>query len=255
MKRTSLKVAAIVSALALLACASAYAVKIEIDRTAVSATASVSPRSLPARANAPVAVESVTRIKTTNGSPPPTLKELVFVFDKNGSVNTKGLPTCTLAKLAETTPEVARRRCAGAIVGEGVGHAEVDMPGQAAVEISSPLTFFNAPPVGGEPSLIVHAYETVPVPKAVLVPFSIERIHQGRYGFRVKIPVPEIAAGFGAATLAKATIGKTWKAGGKSVGYTNAHCNGGRLQVHGTIAFTDGGFFPGTLISPCHVTG
>jgi hypothetical protein len=255
MRRTSIKAAALVGLVALVACASAYAVKIEIDHTVVSATAAISPRALPAHANAPVQVQSVTRIKTTNGSPPPTLREIVFIFDKNGSVNTTGLPTCTLAKLAETTPAVARKRCAGAIVGEGVGQAEVDMPGRAPVDISSPLTFFNAPPVGGRPSLIAHAYETIPVPKAVLVPFSIERIHQGRYGFQVKIQVPEIAGGFGSATLAKATIGKTWKVGGKTVGYTNAHCDGGRLQVHGAISFTDGSFFPGTLTSPCHVAG
>ncbi len=67
--------------------------------------------------------------------------------------------------------------------------------------------------------------------------------------------MPEIAAGYGAATLAQATVGKTWKRGGKTVGYTNAHCEGGRLQVHGMLRFTDGSFFPGTLTSPCHVAG
>jgi hypothetical protein len=255
MRRTLIKAGAIVGLVALVACASAYALKIEIGNTMVSATAGISPRALPAHANAPVQVESVTRINTTDGSRPPTLKEIVFIFDGNGAIDTKGLPTCTLAKLAETTPQVARKRCAGAIVGEGIGHAEVDMPGRAAIEISSPLTFFNAPPSGGRPSLIVHAYETVPVPKTVLVPFSVERIQRGRYGFQVKIPVPEIAEGFGSPTLAKATLGKTWKVGGKTVGYTSAHCDGGRLQVHGTITFTDGSFFPGTLTSPCHTSG
>lgn len=255
MRRTSLRAIAAVTFVALFACAGAYALKIEIDKTVVSATAGITPRVLPPHTDVPVQVSSVTRIHTTDGSAPPTLGEIVFIFDKNGSVNTKGLPVCTMAKLADTTPEVARKRCPGAIVGEGIGRAEVSMPGKAATEISSPLTFFNAPATGGRPSLIVHAYETVPVPQTVLVPTSIERIHQGRYGFRVKIKVPAIAAGFGAATLAKATIGKTWKLGGKTVGYTEAHCEGGRLQVHGTITFTDGSFFPGTLTSPCHVPG
>jgi hypothetical protein len=252
MRKTSLRVVAAVSLIALLACASAYAVKIEIDKTVVSATASIAPRTLPPHMNAPVRLSSITRIKTRDGSPPPTLSEIAFKFDKNGSVNTKGLPVCTMAQLADTTPQVARKRCPGAIVGEGVGKAEVEMPGAAATEISSPLTFFNAPPVAGMPSVIVHAYETVPVPQTVLAPISIERIHQGRYGFQVKIKLPEIAGGFGAATLAKATFGKTWKLGGKTVGYVNAHCDGGRLQVYGTLTFADGGFFPGTLISPCH---
>jgi hypothetical protein len=255
MRRTLLRAIAVVSLAGLLACASAYALKIEIDKTVVSATASISPRALPSHGNAPVSVASVTRIKTTDGSQPPTLKQIVFIFDKNGSVDTKGLPVCTAAKLAGTTPAQARKRCASAIVGEGVGKAEVHLPGLAPAEMTTPLTFFNAPPVGGNPSLIAHAYETMPVPKTLLVPFSIERIHQGRYGFRVTIQLPEIAEGYGAATLAKATVGTTWKRGGKTVGYTNAHCEGGRLQVHGTLTFTDGSFFPGTLTSPCHVLG
>jgi hypothetical protein len=255
MRRKLIRVVVGVGLIAAMACASAYALKIEINKTTVSATATISPRALPAHANSPVSIDSVTRVKTSDGSPPPTLKEIVFIFDGNGSVDTKGLPVCTMAKLAETTTAVAKKRCAGAIVGEGIGRAEISMPGEAGVEISSPLTFFNAPPVGGMPSLIVHAYETIPVAKAVLVAFPIERIHQGRYSFRVKIPVPEIAAGFGAPTLAKATLGKTWTRGGKTVGYANAHCVGSRLQVHGTISFTDGSFFPGTLTSPCHVSG
>jgi hypothetical protein len=241
-----------VAVIALIACASAYALKIEIGKTVVSATASISPRALPAKGGAPVDVASVTRIKTTDGSQPPTLKQLVFVFDKHGSLDTRGLPTCTLAKLAGTTPQLARKRCPGAIVGEGVGRAEVRLPGQAPADISTPLTFFNAPPQGGMPTLIAHAYETIPAAKTLLVPISIERIQRGRYGFRVTIEMPPIADGYGAATLAKATIGKTWKRGGRTVGYANAYCAGGRLQVYGTLTFTDGSYFPGTLTSPCH---
>jgi hypothetical protein len=253
MRRTLPKALVVVGAIALLVCAGASALKIEIDKTVVSATASISPRALPARGETPVDVASITRIKTTDGSQPPTLKELAFNFDKHGSLETKGLPTCSLAKLADTTTALARKRCSGAIVGEGIGKAEVRLPGQAPVNISAPLTFFNAPPQGGMPSLIAHARETIPAPKTLLVPIAIERIQHGRYGFRVTIQLPEIAAGYGAATLAEATIGKTWKRGGKTVGYTNAYCAGGRLQVYGTLTFTDGSYFPGTLTSPCHV--
>jgi hypothetical protein len=255
MRKRLLKTAVAIGLAGLLVCASAYALKIEIAKTVVSATASISPRALPARGNVPVEVNSVTRIKTTDGSQPPTLKQLTFIFDKSGTVDTRGLPTCSAAKLAGTTPAVARKRCAGAIVGEGTGKAEVRLPGQAPIAISTPLTFFNAPPEGGNPTLIAHAYETVPTAKTLLVPISIERMHQGRYGFRAEIEMPEIADGYGAATLAEATVGKTWKRGGKTVGFTNAHCDGGRLQVHGTLTFTDGSFFPGTLTSPCHVAG
>jgi hypothetical protein len=254
-RRTFLKAIVALSLLGLAAAGVAQALKIEIGKTVVSATATVTPRALPAKGNAPVSVSSITRIGTTDGSTPPTLKELVFQFDGHGAIETKGLPVCTMAKLAEATVQEARKRCAGAIVGEGTGKAVVTMPGMAPQRISSPLTLFNAPPKGGRPSLIAHAYATVPSPKAVLVPFTVEKIHNGRYGYQVKIPVPPIAEGYGAATLAEATIGKTWKRGGKTVGYASAQCSGGRLQVHGSISFTDGSFFPGTLTSPCHVSG
>lgn len=256
MARKLLKAGGAIAATALIACASAYALKVELDKVVLSATATIAPRALPAHGGgAPVEVDSTTRIKTIDGSAPPTLKEIVFEFDKHGSIDTRGLPVCSPAKLAGTTPAEARGRCPRAIVGEGIGRAQVNMPGRGRVEISSPLTFFNAPPQGGRPSLIVHAYETVPAPKTFLVPIAIEHIEHGRYGYRVKIPVPEIAEGFGSATLAKATIGATWKRGGKTVGYANALCRGGRLQVYGLISFTDGSFFPGTLTSPCHVAG
>jgi hypothetical protein len=255
MRGALLKALVVIGLAGLLASASAYALQIEIGKTTVSTTATIFPRILPPKKNVPVTVSSVTRIKNTDGSQPPKLRRLIFGFDKNGSIDTKGLPVCTEAKLAGTTSAVARKRCAGAIVGEGVGKAEIRLPGMAPQEVTMPLTFFNAPPSGGNPGLIAHAYETVPTPKTLLVPIVVERIHQGRYGFRVQVELPEIAGGYGAATLTKATIGKTWERGGVTVGYVNAHCSGGRLQVHGSLSFTDGSFFPGTLTSPCHVPG
>ena len=254
MRRALTKAVAGALLVGLLVVGVAQAVKIEIGKTTVSATATIAPRTLPAKGNQPVSLSSVIRIGT-KGGPAPALKQLNFQVDRNGKIDTQGLPVCTLAKLAETTPAQARKRCPGAIVGEGTGHAEVTLPGQATTKVSSPITIFNAPPQGGNPSLIAHAYETLPAPKALLVPFTIERIKHGRYGYQAKIELPPIAEGYGGATLAEATIGKTWKRGGQTVGYISAHCSGGRLQVYGTMSFADGSFFPATLTSPCHVPG
>ncbi|HET7507118.1 MAG TPA: hypothetical protein VFJ53_02050 [Solirubrobacterales bacterium] len=234
-------------------CATAYAITAEIGSVKVSATATLKPRELPAHGNRPVFLSSITRVGTTDGSSPPTLQTLLFQLDRNGTVDTKGLPTCTTAKLEGTTPAVARKRCAGALVGKGTGKALVTMPGRAPFTITSPLSFFNGPPDHGRPTLIAHGYETVPAPQALLVPITIERIAHGRYGFRAEVQLPEIAGGYGAATLAEAKIGAVRKRGGREVGYINAHCVGGRLQVYGSAKFTDGDFFPVLLTSPCHL--
>lgn len=236
----------------LAACGTAYAISGHFGHVTVSTTATMLPRELPPKANAPITLNTITRIKSDDPSSPEVLEKLEFLLDKNGSIETKGVPVCTVAKLAETTPKVARKRCAGALVGTGVGKAEVTLPGQAPFQISSPVSIFNAPPTGGRPTLIAHAYETVPAPKALLVPIVVERIKNGRYGFRTKVQVPEIAGGYGAPTLAEATLGKTFDRGGRKVGYINAHCVGGRLQVEGELTFTNGDSFPTTLTSPCH---
>jgi hypothetical protein len=249
------KAALLAAVLTASACATAYAVTAEIGPTFVSATATMKPRELPKRGNAPITLTSIVRVGTHDGSTPPTLKTLLFLVDKHGTVDTKGLPVCTVAKLEGTTPSQARKRCAGALVGKGTGKAVVTMPGSASFTITSPLSFFNGPPSGGRPTLLAHAYETVPSPQALIVPIAIERIAHGRYGYRAKIEMPVIAGGFGAPTLAEASIGMTRMRGGKKVGYLNAHCSGGRLQVYGTVTATNGDFFPATLTSPCHSPG
>jgi hypothetical protein len=252
--RSRVAPAAIVAlVVAALACAAvALAVTTQIGNLKVSATAEFQPRQFPAHGTVPATFGSIVRIKTVDGEQPPALKTLVFELDKHGKLNTAGVPTCTVAKLEGTTPAEARKRCAGALVGTGVGKARIDLPGKAPFVITSPISIFNAPPEGGKPALIAHAYETVPAPQALLVPFTIERIHHGRYGYRAELELPPIAGGDGAAILAEASFGRTYKRHGHKVGYVEAECSGGRLQVHGELIFTDGSFLQSLLTSPCH---
>ena len=192
------------------------------------------------------------RIASVDGDQPPALKTLIFEFDKHGKLNFKGVPTCTVAKLEGTTPDEARKRCAGALLGTGTGKARVELPGKAPFTISSPISVFNAPPEAGKPTLIAHAYETVPSPQALLAPFTIEKINHGRYGYRAEIKLPQIAGGAGAAILAEASFGRTYTLHGKKVGYVEAECSGGRLQVFGKLVFADGSHLQSLLTSPCH---
>lgn len=241
----------------LLAAAGAYAVTIrgEYGDNIVSASADVAPHELPAKRLAPVTLTSVIRIRQRSGTQPAALKTVVFQVDRHGSIARRGVPVCTMKRLEGTKPGQARRRCRGALVGTGTGRAEVTLPGQATVTISSPLSLFNGPRVGGRPSLIAHAYETLPTPQTLLVPIVIERVHHGRYGYRAEVQLPPIAEGYGSATLAEAKIGRVFRRHGRKFGYFNATCSGGRLQVHGTLSFDNGDFAPTTLVTPCHTPG
>ena len=111
------------------------------------------------------------------------------------------------------------------------------MPGRAPFQISSPVSFFNAAPTGGKPTLIAHAYETVPAPQALLVPIVIERVAKGRYGFHVRVEMPEVAGGFGAPTLAEASVGRP--ACAREEGRLHQRpLRRRRLQVEGKLTFT-----------------
>jgi len=247
--------AALAAGLVLALGATASGIEACIGPLCVSSTVDIQPRELPAGGNAPITLSSTTRIRVKNGSTPPTLDAIDFLIDKHGTVNSKAFPVCPRSKLEGATPSQARKRCASSLVGKGTGKALVTMPGRAPFQITSPVSFFNAAPTGGKPTLIAHAYETVPAPQALLVPIVIERVAKGRYGFHVRVEMPEVAAGYGAPTLAEASVGATRKQGGKEVGYISAHCSGGRLQVEGKLTFTNGDSFPTTLTSPCHTPG
>jgi hypothetical protein len=246
------RAAVLAAALALIAGASASAGGACVGPLCVTATVDMQPRELPAKGNAPITLSSVTKVRTKDGSTPPTLDTIDFLIDKHGAVDSKAFPTCPRSKLEGTTPAQARQRCAAALVGKGTGKALVTMPGQDPFQITSPISFFNAAPTGGKPTLLAHAYETVPSPQTLLVPIVVERVSKGRYGFHVRVEMPEVAGGFGAPTLAEASIGAVRKRDGKKIGYVSAHCAGGRLQVDGTLTFTNGDRFPTTLTSPCH---
>lgn len=245
-----LAVAVVASALACVAVAAA--ITTQVGNLKVSATAEFQPRAFPEHGTLPASFSSILRIKTLNGDQPPALKTLIFEFDKHGKLNFKGMPTCTTAKLEGTTPAEARKRCAGALLGTGTGKARVEMPGRPPFTISSPISIFNAPPEGGRPTMIAHAYETVPSPQALLVPFSIEKVSHGRYGYRTEIELPQIAGGDGAAILAETHFGRTYERHGRKVGYAEAECSGGRLQVYGKLIFADGSLLQSLLTSPCH---
>jgi hypothetical protein len=213
------------------------------------------PTALPKNVDAPIAIFGRGKISTVDGSYPPILKTIEFEFDKHGSVQTLGLPKCSAAKLQATTVPQARKLCPGAIVGTGFGHAIVKFPEQAPIPASSPITIFNGPRIGGDPSVLAHAYTTVPVATTFIVPVRIETIRNGRYGYRVKAEIPKIAGGAGIPISGSIRVGRKWTFKGKQHSFVNARCADGRLQAVGEFGFKDGSLLKGTFLRPCQVRG
>jgi len=230
-------------------------IRIIAGNIVVNGEGGFTPTALPQKVNAPITIFGSGKIGTVDGTLPPVLETLEFEFDKHGAVDTTGLPKCTAAKLQATTVPQARKLCPGAIVGTGHGHAIVKFPEQGPIPADSPITIFNGPRVGGDPTVFAHAYTTIPAPTTFVIPVRIETIHNGRYGYRVNARVPRLAGGYGIPISGSVKIGRTWTYKGKKHSYLNARCADGRLQAKGSFAFKDGTRLSGSFLSPCQIRG
>jgi hypothetical protein len=235
----------------LLGAGTASALRLTIGNVVVVTDGGFSPTTLPKDHLAPIKLHGFGRISTTDGTTPPILETITLWFDKHGAVVTKGLPICRPAQLAATTTATARRNCKGSIVGEGFGTAVVNFPEQNPIMASSPITIFNAAPKHGNPTVLAHAYLNVPAPTTYIVPVEIQKVHDGRYGFKAVATIPKIAGGAGTPLYGKLQIGREWTFKGKRLSYANAECPDGRLQGKGEFKFKDGTLLEGTLIKPC----
>jgi hypothetical protein len=239
--------------LAALAAGTADALHLQIGDIVIEAEGGFAPQALPRHENAPITIHGGGSISTASGELPPVLKELTFLFDRHGAVDTTGLAVCTKGKLIATTVARARATCLEAIVGEGRGTAIVKFPEQPPIKASSPITLFNGPPDHGDPTVLAHAYLSVPAPTTYIVPIVIEPIHDGIYGYRTKATIPPIAGGAGVPISGSIKIGKQWTYKGKPHSYIAARCETGKLQAKGEFTFTDGTRLEGTFIKPCTV--
>lgn len=254
-------VAALVAALVLVTVGSALAVKrvtkvhLVAGDIVVKGEGGFTPTALPKNVDAPITLWGRGSISTISGEYPPVLKTIEFEFDKHGSVDTLGLPKCALNRLVATTVPQARRLCPGSIIGRGHGKGVVKFPEQGPIPASSPITLFNGPQIGGDPTVYAHAYLEVGGPATFIVPIRIEDIRNGRYGYRVNVEIPRIAGGYGIPLSGSIRVGREWTFKGKKHSFVNARCADGRLQAVGEFGFKDGSLLKGSFVSPCQVRG
>lgn len=239
--------------LALVVAGTASAVKIDFGNILMEIDGDFAPKALPAKKMAPINAWGSAEIGTKDGEYPPVLDRMRIEFDRNGDVETRGLPHCTYRKLDNTVTRDARRFCGKAIVGKGMGHAVVLFPDSAPIKAGAPLTIFNGPKQGGDPTVLAHAYMTVPAPTTYVVPIRILDIKKGRYGHQINAKIPRIAGGHGIPLDGKVKIGHRWTYKGEKLSYIKARCNGGRLQARGFFDFKDGSKLQGSVFNTCKV--
>ena len=188
----------------------------------------VSPKAMPKKNYTPVTTRITGKIKTSDGTHPSALREVVVDIDKDVKITTKGYPVCKPGQLEARNTKDALKVCGKTVLGEGGAHVEIAFPEQRPILVNSPLTVFNGGESGGKVKLLIHVYITVPVPAAIVTQVTISRKGTGVHSI-AKIPVA--AGGYGSAIDFDFKLGKTYNYKGKKVGYFEARCPDGKFKA------------------------
>jgi hypothetical protein len=228
---------------------------VTVGNLRLTANGNFSPTALPKNELAPITLNLSGKIETLDHTHPPAIQEVIVETDKNGSINAKGLPVCTSGKLQAQTTAKARAICGPAIVGEGKTSVEVAFPEQRPFVIKSELLVFNGGVSGGKTKVFVHAYLSSPVSAAVVVPVTVTKIHNGRYGLKTVAKIPKIAGGYGSPLSFSLKVGRKFTYKGKKQSYLLAKCPDGHLQAKGVGIFSGNLRLAGSLVRSCTPKG
>ncbi|MGA8745007.1 MAG: hypothetical protein WB507_03985 [Solirubrobacterales bacterium] len=248
-------IAATLALVLLIAAAGAYGLAVRGTNFVFSASGGVAPTSLPHRTFAPIQFQGQVNISPRGGGAvPPALEAAVLDFDREGRLNTRGLPTCPVSAIAQATPQEARQVCQRSIVGTGRLEAATALPGQGPVIAGSPLTLFNGVRQNGDPTVVLHAQITAPVTQTFAVVVPIEKL-SGSYGYRATIDVPPIAGGYGALTYIDVKVGRSYRANGQKLNYISARCSRGLFEARGKFTASGGSHLALPFYKPCRAQG
>jgi hypothetical protein len=186
------------------------------------------PKALPKKRFAPVKANIFGVIKTSDGTHPSALREVVVDFDKDIKINPKGLPVCKPGQLEARNTKAAKRVCGKTTIGNGIAHAEIAFPEQRPITVTSPITIFNGGGNARRAKLLIHTFLTVPVPAAIVTQVNITKKGAGLHTIS-KVPV--IAGGSGSVLDFRFNVGRDFRFKGRKTSLNMAKCPDGRFKV------------------------
>src|SRR5260221_5168866 len=138
------------------------------------------PGALPRDVPAPITVWISGRVRTLAGEQPPSLREITIALNRNGHLDTRGLPTCRKSEIDAFTSAQALSACGNALVGSGKYRARTTFPEQSRSPSQGRILAFNSTS-HGHPVILAQVYGTTPVPSTNVIVFDI-RHTSGKYG-------------------------------------------------------------------------
>jgi hypothetical protein len=255
------KIAAIALALALTIFALGAIAQAEVVQKGdvrVTFKGDLTPNSLPRTSLAPVKVSVAAKI-TPIGDSEPQLRKMSIAINRNGVIDTKGLPVCSIDDIQPATTADALGVCRKSLVGEGIFTADVPESGRSPFPSEGKLYAFNGE-VDGKPAILAHVYGVRPAPTSFTLDFLISR-SKGTYGTTLEVSLPKVK-GEGFITGISLDLSKTFKFKGKQHSFSAGSCPAPKgVNVAGfpfakaSFAFADGKKLETTLNRSCRVRG
>lgn len=226
----------------------------------VSFRGGIAPTALPRHARAPISVRVAGVVRTLSGERPPALRQIKIAINRDGQLNTRGLPLCHMRQIESTTSAQALAACRPAMVGDGSYAAKTAYPEQGSFPTQGRILAFNAV-IDGQRAILAHVYGTDPVPIARLITFDI-RHSSGDYGTVLTGALPASVNRYGYVKRLSLNLHRRFAYRGHLHTYLSATCaapSGFPGAVfpfaRASMTFADGRTLASTLTRSCKVKG
>jgi hypothetical protein len=219
--RNSVVVALVIAALGA-AIAEAPAETVQRGNLRVSFTGRINPTKLPRSGAAPIAVNFGAKVRTTDHSTPPQLREIEIAINRNGHFAFAGLPTCRRDQIQPSSTTEAIQACGRAKVGEGRFRANVVIPAQSPFPSKGRLIAFNGLEHGRR-VVLAHVYGTDPIPTSYTFPLRIEH-DRDTFGTVLRANLPAVTARIAFVTDISLTLQRRYRYRGRTRSYLSAGC-------------------------------
>jgi DNA-binding beta-propeller fold protein YncE len=183
----------------------------------------LTPRRLPRKGSAPVAVAIDWKLATTDGSAVPPLKSVRIEINRHGLLDYSGLPVCDADRIQPASSSRALAACRDALVGQGRFEADISLAGQESYPAAGRLLVFNGVS-HGKPVLLGQIYSPRPFATSFVIVFKVQGLRRGTYGTALTAKLPAALAGWGNLTGVRMKLSRQYRAGGKRRSYLSAGC-------------------------------
>jgi hypothetical protein len=254
-------VIALLAAVAALLGATASIVNAELSASGnlfITFDGGIEPEALPRDARAPITVWISGQVRTLSGETPPSLREVAIGLNRDGRLDSAGLPTCRKAQIDLGSSEDALAACGDALVGTGKYRARTTFPEQAQSPSHGKILAFNGK-IGGKPVILGHVYGSDPAPSTGIIIFRITH-PSGTFGTVLTGTMPESLTRWGYLKRISLELHRTYTYRGERHSYLSAPCRApGDLDrasfqfAFASLRFDDGRTLSSKLTRTCRV--